>query len=143
MTDRGRIVAEVAVLCALGLLAIFWVIPAQTADGGIGLDPRDVPTVCVAVFIALIAFDGALRLTRTSNVNWLTEAKPAARRSALPMIAICIGVSISIQFVSMPLVSAVAIPLLMLALTERRPLRIACTTTATVAVLAIALGWRG
>ncbi|HWL72813.1 MAG TPA: hypothetical protein VNQ74_02940, partial [Burkholderiaceae bacterium] len=45
-----------ALLCALALFALFVVLPAQTsATGGIGLGPRDLPTLSLLIVIGLSA----------------------------------------------------------------------------------------
>ena len=61
---RASLLIEAVVLTGVCLLALFWLIPAQTSEGGFGLSPAFLPKLCVAVIGLLIAADGVLRLVR-------------------------------------------------------------------------------
>jgi hypothetical protein len=142
-TDQSAtlwIVAEAAILCALGLLAIFWLIPSETiSGGGVGLDPGTLPTACVAAAVALIALDAAVRLAgRSSPPGVPLPAGPTVR-----IIAVCVIAGALLPFTSPALLTLLVLPPLMLLLGERSLLRIAATSLLTAAVIALALFWRG
>ena len=63
-----------ALLCALALFALFVVLPAQTsAAGGIGLGPRDLPTLSLLIVIglsALLAVQALFGRTRERKTLW-------------------------------------------------------------------------
>lgn len=67
---RGRpsLLAEAAVLTLAAVLTVVWVIPTQTTDGGFGLSPAFLPTVCAVAIGVLVAADGIQRILRRETV---------------------------------------------------------------------------
>jgi hypothetical protein len=136
---RLWILAEAGLLCGLGLIAIFWLIPAETTSGGIGLASSALPTACIAAAMVLVGLDAVGRL-----LGWVSpgEALPPAG-PALRAIALCVIGAVLLQVVNPAICTALLIPSLMMLLGERSVVRIAATTIVTVTILATALAWRG
>jgi len=136
---RLWIFAETGLLCALGLIAIFWLIPAETTGGGIGLTPAALPIVCVAAAMSLVVLDAFVRL-----LGWIAPSEtPLHAAPALRVIALCVIGAGLLRFMNPALCTALLLPPLMLLLGERRIVRIVTTTAITAAILAAALAWRG
>lgn len=143
MTGRSGPAIEAGVACALAVVAVFLVIPAQTGSGGIGLDPADLPTACAILIAVLVAGDGVVRLAAGKGRGAPDQASSPRTSAGILAILLCILAAVLIAFVSVPIVAAILVPALMLVLGERGVLRITITTAITTAILALALGWRG
>lgn len=123
--SRGSVLAEMLCLAGAALLAFFWIIPSQVSGGGLGLDPGFLPRLCAGAIGVLVLVDGVRRLTSRS----VPDEAYAGGWSAL----ICIGGlallgAFVLRYASIAAAAAVAIPIGMLVLGERRPLLIALTT---------------
>lgn len=130
---RLAAVVETAALCGLGLVAILWVIPAQTSGAGLGLPPAFLPTVCAVAATLLTLGDGIVRVVRprpseTNEEGW----------SAFILVgAVTIICTILFQVAGIVVSTLFTIPACMLLLGERRWLPILLTT----AVATIGLGF--
>jgi hypothetical protein len=86
---RAAALREAAVILALGLAAVVWLIPAQTTSGPVlGLSPAFLPTLCAVAIIALTVVGLALRL-------WQPEPLRPERLSAVWPAAMVAGVAIA------------------------------------------------
>jgi hypothetical protein len=86
--SRISLLAEAVVLIGACLLALVWLIPAQTSEGGIGLSPAFLPKLCVAAIGLLIAADGVLRFVRRAPQPHYAEGWGAFVRLGA---AACVG----------------------------------------------------
>jgi hypothetical protein len=117
-------VVETAVICGLGLIAIFWVIPSQTSGMGLGLPPSFLPTVCAVAVTLLVLCDGVIRLLRPRAEGAYDECW----LSFLQMGAVTIICTILFQVAGIIVSTLFTIPACMLLLGERRWLAILLTT---------------
>lgn len=85
---RASLLIEAVVLTGACLLALVWLIPAQTSEGGFGLSPAFLPKLCVAAIALVIAADGVLRLVRQAPQPRYAEAWGAFVRLGA---AVCLG----------------------------------------------------
>jgi len=121
-------------LCALGLYTLFVVLPAQTsATGGIGLAPRDLPTLALLVVVGL----SALLVVRTLLARLPLRASlwPASWHETLTMFvgfALAFAGVLAFQFAGFVLGGAVLIVSIMLFMGERNWLRLLLTPTVVV-----------
>ncbi|WP_454654936.1 hypothetical protein [Bosea beijingensis] len=100
MRSRASLLAETLLLCGGCLALMFWIIPAQTSEGGFGLSPAFLPTMLSAAILLLVLGDGALRLAApkapiprasvrlpgcwrwrgSGRSSWVMPASPQVRR---------------------------------------------------------------
>jgi hypothetical protein len=138
--DDGRqgtllvVTLETTVLCCLGLLAIFWIIPSQTSGNALGLDPGFMPTLYTAAFVVLILMNGVLQLASRATVTPVTEG--AIGPVTMVFGICCLGVAVFEHFGAVAC-SALVVPLIMVALRERRWILIVSTTVVFTAGLAL------
>ena len=130
---RLAAVVETAVLCGLGLVAVLWVIPAQTSGTGLGLPPAFLPTVCAVTATLLILGDGVVSILRprpsgNDEEGWSAFILVGGVTVICTTLFQLAGIVVSTLF---------TIPACMLLLGERRWLPILLTT----AVAAISLGF--
>jgi hypothetical protein len=137
----ARPFVEFAVVGGASLIAIAWVIPAETvARENFGLSPRMVPTVCAAVIFAIAAINLLVSLVRP-------QAGPAAQPAAglgtvLALVAAAIAGVAAVHYFGL-IAGGVAVCLLVsLVLGERRPLHL-CAIGASAAALLYAVIWLG
>jgi hypothetical protein len=125
---------ETAILCCLGLLAIFWIIPSQTSGNALGLEPSFMPTLYTAAFVVLILMNGVLQLARRSAITSVTEG--AVGPVTMVFGICCLGVAV-FEYFGAVACSALVVPLIMVALRERRWILIVSTTVVFTAGLAL------
>lgn len=121
--SRGSLAMEALLIGGLAVAALFWIIPAQTTEGGIGLSPAFLPNLCAAAIGALAAADGLLRMMRGTSIPAYPE-----RWTSL----ICMGLVAAIGMFALrwggAVACAVIAPLVgMLVLGERRVLILSVT----------------
>jgi hypothetical protein len=134
---QGAILAatlETAVLCGLALLTIFWVIPSQTSGNALGLDPGFMPTLYTAAFLVLILMNGVLQLANRTKITPMTEG--AVGPVTMVFGICCLGVAV-FEYFGAVACSALVVPLIMVALRERRWILIVSTTVVFTAGLAL------
>lgn len=107
---------EALVLTGACLLALIWVIPAQTSEGGFGLSPAFLPKLCVVAIALLIAADGVLRFVRRVPQPRYAEGWRAFFRLGA---AVCLG-TFALHFGGTVAAVAVSCIATALALGERR-----------------------
>jgi hypothetical protein len=115
---RSRVSAliEAVVLAGACLLALIWIIPAQTSEGGFGLSPAFLPKLCVVAIALLIAADGVLRLIRRAPQPRYAEGWRAFFRLGA---AVCLG-TFALRFGGTVPAVAISCVATALALGERR-----------------------
>jgi hypothetical protein len=128
------VVLEAAVLGGLGLLAIFWIIPAQTSGSALGLSPGYMPTVYATALVVVVLANAVLHLTGRIATSPLVEGSIGS--VAIVVIISCIGVAL-FEFVGAVFCGLVVLPSMMIALGERRWALIAGTTLVGLAGLAL------
>lgn len=125
---------EAAVLCGLGLLSVFWIIPTQTSGNALGLDPAFMPTVYAAAFVAIVLTNGVLHLTGRITASPLTAG---AIGPVIAVMAICCAGIAAFEYLGAVACGVVVVPCMMIMLGERRRVLIAATTVVTAAGLAL------
>ena len=133
---RGRILAECAAVCGLGLLAAFWIIPAQTSGGGLGLNPAFLPTLCALVIAGLAVLDGAFRLAAPAPPH--SGEEPSAWRAFIRLQLVALAAALALHVGGVAGCALVGLPAGMLALGEKQWLRIVLTTALGTAGLVLA-----
>ncbi len=137
---RGNILAaalETVVLCGLGLVAIFWIIPAQTSGSALGLNPAFMPTVYASAFVFFVLLNGVLQLSGHVTASPLTQG---AIWLVVAMVAICCAGIMAFERFGAAVCALVVIPCSMVALGERRWGLVVGTTVVSAAGLALAVG---
>ena len=114
--SRMSLLAEAVVLSGACILALVWLIPAQTSEGGIGLSPAFLPKLCVAAMALLVAADGILRFVRATPQPRYSEGWGAFFRIGA---AACVG-TVALYLGGTILAVAVCCVATALALGERR-----------------------
>lgn len=125
---------ETAILCCLGLLAIFWIIPSQTSGNALGLEPSFMPTLYTAAFVVLVLMNGVVQLASRSTITPVTEG--AVGPVTMVFGICCLGVAV-FEYFGAVACSALVVPLIMVALRERRWILIVSTTVVFTAGLAL------
>lgn len=121
LRSRGSLLAEAAVVGGAALLAVLWVIPLQTSEGGIGLSPAFLPTLCAAACGIFAAADALLRILRA-------EASPSYPQGWIAFFrigAVAIAGTVALQWGGAGACALVTVPAGMVAVGERRPLHLA------------------
>jgi Tripartite tricarboxylate transporter TctB family len=131
---RPSDLAAGTVLFVLGLYTLFVVLPAQTsATGGIGLAPRDLPSLAVLVVTCL----SALLVVRSILAKLPLRASlwPASRHETLTMIVgftLALAGIAAFQFAGFIPGGAVLVVSIMLFMGERNWVRLLLTPTVVV-----------
>ncbi len=132
-SQRAALLTETVIVAGACLLALFWIIPAETMDQAqLGLSPRMMPMSCIAVILVLTLGRCALDMVFTSQAKRETPRQPL-RYALLVMVAAACGLTAIHQFGL--LAGSVLLSLfVVLAIGERRPLRILAVALAGGAV---------
>ncbi|CAM5764408.1 hypothetical protein [Bosea minatitlanensis] len=121
--SRASFLAEMLLLGAICLALLFWIIPAQTSEGGFGLSPAFLPDILAAAILLLVLADGVSRLR-----NHRVEGAYPTGVGALARVLAVAGFGALVLTYAGVAASAAATPAAgMLALGERRPLPILAT----------------
>lgn len=122
--SRWSLLAEGAVIGGVSLLAVFWIIPNQTSEGGIGLSPAFLPTLCAAACGVFAVADVLLRLARRDR----SHAYPQDWTAFVRIGAVALLGTAVLRWGGVTASALVTVPAGMLVLGERRPLRIVGAT---------------
>lgn len=121
--SRASLVAEMLLLAGLCLALLFWIIPAQTSEGGFGLSPAFLPSACAGAILVLVVADGILRLARRQAEPAYPEGYGALAR----ILAVAVVSAVLLRHGGVALSGAATPAIGMLALGVRRPLPILAT----------------
>jgi len=142
LAGRLSTAIEAGLILTLALLAIFWIIPAQTDGDGNGLRAADLPTACAVIIALLVLADSVLRFV-DSPAPSIERGQAGSSRVVSGAILVCILAAVAVQFLGVAATSAIMIAALMILLGERSVLRVVLTTVTTTLVIASALRWIG
>lgn len=125
LRSRSSVVGELLLLTGAALLAWFWIIPSQVSGGGLGLDPGFLPRLCAGAIGVLVLLDGVRRLVRGGVPD---EAYASGWSALIRIGGLALLGAVILRYTSLAVASAVAIPVGMVLLGERRPYLIVLTT---------------
>lgn len=118
LRSRGSLLLEAAVVGALALLLVFVIIPAETSEGGIGLSPAFLPTLCAAAAGLFAVADALLRALRAEPSARYPEGWTAFFRIG----AVAVAGVVVLAYLGAGACALVTVPAGMAVLGERRPL---------------------
>ena len=124
MRSRASLLAEMLLLCGGCLALMFWIIPAQTSEGGFGLSPAFLPTILAAAILLLVLADGVLRMT----AGRAESAYPAGFGAIARLLAVAGFGALVLGYAGIVASAAVTPAAGMLVLGERRPLPVLATS---------------
>ncbi|MGE0241930.1 MAG: tripartite tricarboxylate transporter TctB family protein [Parvibaculaceae bacterium] len=137
---RGNVratVIEVGLIGLFCLLVLFWVIPAETSGTGSGLDPDTMPTVTIIALLATAVAGAVIRILHNG------KGSEQAGLGLAPLFVhggICATGGALLGLLGPLACTLFTLPALMIALGERRWVRILATTAVGAAATYLTFG---